>query len=80
MPTIGLLAGTSEPGLIENMGKAPSFTSVSLSQDDMCSPVCSICTLYVYSTGVGIYGYISQWWQLVLILQLCLLEIIFLYN
>lgn len=31
MPSVGLLTGTTEPKLIENMGKAPSFISVSLS-------------------------------------------------
>lgn len=44
MPTVGLLAGTAEPGLIENMGKAPSFTSVRLSRDDTDSTICSICS------------------------------------
>ncbi|KAM7387358.1 hypothetical protein PAMA_009805 [Pampus argenteus] len=35
MPTISLLACTSEPGLIRNTGTAPSFASVSLSRQDL---------------------------------------------
>lgn len=35
-PSALWLAGITEPGLIENMGKTPRCTSISLRQDDMC--------------------------------------------
>lgn len=49
MPTIGPRAAMPERRLIRNMGIAPSFTSVTLSQD-MFEPICYV--LYVKSKTI----------------------------